>query len=116
MDIMRPRAWRTCGWAATVLFGGIVTITVKIVHDGRGLGDGLAPILNVMIGACALLTGVRMLVPPIAKTRQQVELNLGLQRRILGTSEDQAAGPPNLRVVGGSEFSESGNSPHSSAG
>lgn len=98
MDIMRPLAWRACGWAAMALSGGIVAITAKIVHDGKGLADSLGPALNIMIGACALLTGVRVLAPPIAKIRQEIELNLGLQRQVLGSMAPPAT-PPTLTLV-----------------
>lgn len=90
MDIMRPRAWRLCGWAATALFGGITTLTTKILYDGRGMSTRMAPVLVIMSVACALLTGIRLFAPPIAKMRQQLELNLGLQRRVL-----TAIAPPN---------------------
>lgn len=108
MDIMRPRAWRLCGWAATALFGGIITITVKIVRDGHGLADGFGPALNIMIGACVLLTGIRVLVPPIAKIRQEIELNLGLQRNVLGSMKPLDVAPA-LKLVPPLE-GESGNS------
>lgn len=98
MDIMRPRVWRACGWAAMALFGGIVALTAKIMHDGRGWATPSGPVLNVMIAACALLTGFRILVPPIAKMRQELELNLSLQRRVLGTMVSPAA-PPTLTLV-----------------
>lgn len=98
MDIMRPRAWRVCGWAATALSGGIAALTVKIMLDGQGWSTPYMPVLNIMIAACALLTAIRLLVPPIAKMRQELELNLGLQRRILGTMEPPAT-PPVLTLV-----------------
>lgn len=98
MDIMRPRAWRACGWVATALFGGIVATAAKIVHDGRGLANSFGPALNIMIGACALLTGIRVLAPPIAKIRQEIELNLGLQRQVLGSMTSPPAQPA-LKLV-----------------
>lgn len=94
MDIMRPRVWRACGWAATALSGGIALLTAKILHDGHGLAGDATPILNIMIAACVLLAGIRVFAPSMAKTRQMVELNLTLQRQVLGTMT-----PPTLTLV-----------------
>jgi hypothetical protein len=100
MDIMRPRAWRLCGWAATALLGGIIATTVKIVRDGHGLASSFGPLLNIMIGACAVLTGIRVLVPSIAKIRQEIELNLGLQRSVLSSMDSAPATlKPALKLV-----------------
>lgn len=112
MDIMRPRVWRICGWTATALFGGIVCLGAKILHDGHHASAAYFPMLNVMIAACALLTGIRLVAPPLAKLHQAFELNLGLQRRIL-QPDNPKPGPPSLHLVQNSERARGVDDPRS---
>lgn len=99
MDIMRPRVWRICGWAAIALSGGTATFIYRLVGSGRGLHDRYAPLLPVLVGAWALLAGIRLFAPPIAKIRQELELNLGLQRRVLSATVTPPTASPTLTLV-----------------
>jgi len=101
MDIMRPHVWRACGWAAIALSGGNAMFIYRLIDSGGGLHDRYAPLLLVMVSTWALLVGIRLFAPSIAKIRQELELTLGLQRRVLSATilPPAAAASPTLKLV-----------------